>query len=203
MPLNGILGQFRLNVAQCDNLIVAAHRVDASGYSLFSQVEREQITVAAFLNFFKAWEAFLEASIAQYLVGSPTISGRHPVRYAIPTDTARASRMVVGTMRYFDYANHDNVRTFVDIFFSYGHPYEPHLTGIVSDLNDLKTMRNAAAHISATTQKPLESLALRLLGAPHPGITLYSLLTFPRGGATVFSICRDKIVVVAELIATG
>lgn len=41
---------------------------------------------------------------------------------------------------------------------------------------DLRTMRNASAHISSTTQTALESLAQRIFRTPRPGIVLYDLL---------------------------
>ena len=115
--------------------------------------------------------------------------------------------MVIGINRYFDYANHDYVRRIVSIYFQGGYPFEPHLGAIASDLADLRTMRNASAHLSSTTQAALEALAQRVLTTPQPGIDLYSFLTRvdPRAGngATVTTIARDKLLAAAQLIATG
>jgi hypothetical protein len=95
----------------------------------------------------------------------------------------------------------------MNLYFEAGYPYQPHLSAIFSELNDLRTMRNASAHISTTTQQALESLAGRIFGAPHPGITLYQLLTAidPRGGnnETVFVAYKLKLDVTAELISRG
>jgi len=87
------------------------------------------------------------------------------------------------------------------------YPFEPHLSAINSDLSDLRTMRNASAHISFTTQAALEGLAQRIFSTPRPGIDLYSLLTTadPRStlGNTVFAESREKLLVVAGLVANG
>ena len=118
-----------------------------------------------------------------------------------------ARKLVIGINRYFDYANHQNIVKMVNQYFASGYPYEPHLSAIHSDLNDLRTMRNASAHISTTTQAALEALFLRIFGAPSAGINLYNLLTSidPRSGigATVFETYKIKLLVTADLISNG
>lgn len=82
-----------------------------------------------------------------------------------------------------------------------------HLSGIYSDLDDLRTLRNASAHISSTTQAALEALYIRIFGSASAGITLYNLLmkSDPRsvGGVTVYDTYKNKLVVAAGLIANG
>ncbi len=77
----------------------------------------------------------------------------------------------------------------------------------MSDLADLRTMRNASAHITSTTQTALDSLALRVLSRPAGSIDLYSLLTAvdPRSAAseTIFLGYKNKLVSAAELIVRG
>ena len=174
---------------------------------LFSPLDREQITVAAFLNLFVAWEEFLEAALSNLMAGAPTLSGVMPVKFVAPADVHQARKIVIGINRYFDYANHEFVRRIAEVYFTGGYPFQPHLASISTDLADLKTMRNASAHLSSTTQTALEALAQRIFGTPQPGIGLYSLLTRvdPRGlaGNTVFAESRDKLLVAAQLIAQG
>jgi len=169
--------------------------------------EPKSTTIAAFLNMFIAWETFLETSLLDLMVGGTSIGGTTPVRHVVPPNLDLAQKLVKGTMRYFDFANHDNVRTIVNLYFENGYPYEPHISAIVSELNDLKTMRNASAHISSTTQQALESLAGRIFGAPRSGVTLYQLLTavHPRSSTadTIFIAYRKKLEVAAELISIG
>lgn len=116
--------------------------------------------------------------------------------------------MIKHTQRYFDFGNHDNIRTIVAMYFRDGYPYEPHLSSILADLSDLKTVRNACAHATPNTQRGLETLALRILGQPMPGINVHRLLTMvdPRPsskGGTVFVTYKNKLLVTAELISNG
>lgn len=208
MPLAQILQTFKDAVAQCDSLIANAHKVDANGTSILPVMDQQQITTAAFLNLFIAWESFLESSVTDFMIGTPTITGTQPVRFVSPPTLDAANAMVIGgVMQHFDFAKHEYVRRSVAIFFRNGYPFEPHLTSILNDLEDLRKMRNACAHISSTTRTALESLALRIFGQPQTGITVYRMLTAvdPRSGNgnTVFVTYRDKLLVTAELIARG
>lgn len=207
MSLADTLATFQASASQCDRLIANAHRTDAAGVAVFSALDQRQITVAAFLNLFISWETFLEESIVKLMAGTPTISGRAPVRYVSPPTVDAARLLVIGVQRYFDYANHDNVRKIVSMYFDLGYPFEPPLSAINTDLSDLRTMRNASAHITSTTQTALEGLAQRIFSTPRPGIDLYSVLTTadPRSaiGNTVFAEFREKLLVVAGLVANG
>lgn len=207
MPIAAAVRVFGAKSAQCDSLIASAHCLNPVGTAIFAPAERELITVAGFLNLFIAWEEFLETAMSQFMAGALTLSGKPPVRYATPPDIESAKRMLIGTNRYFDYANQDFVRKMAALYFQSGYPFEPHLSSIVTDLADMKTMRNASAHLSSTTQLALESLAQRIFGTPRPGITLYAMLTTvdPRAaaGATVFAGGRDKLLATVQLISHG
>lgn len=201
-----ILADFKDSVTQCESLIANTHKLDSAGIPLLPVVDQQQVAVAAFLNMFIAWETFLESSLINYMLGSAAIGGSVPVKYVSPVDADAANCLVIGMMRFFDYGNHDNFRKLVSMYFKDGYPFEPHISAIVSDLNDLRTMRNSSAHISSTTQKSIESLALRLFSTPRPGIALYDLLTasYPKSpGMTVFAYYRSKLLIAAELIANG
>jgi hypothetical protein len=165
------------------------------------------ITTAAFLNSFKLWERFLEDSIAKYLSGKRPIGGAYLKKRASPADENAAKTMLIGVMKFFDYANHEYVRKIAGIYFDAGGPYEPHLSAVVTDLADLRIMRNSAAHISSTTQASLEGLAQRIFTTPQPNITLYDMLlrVDPRSatGETVFASYQAKLLATAELIARG
>lgn len=207
MPIAKILADFKADVLQCEDLIANVHKTDSSGTPIFSLVHQKQITIAAFLNMFMAWETFLESSLTAFMVGNLTLSGTAPVRYVMPVSLDASRALIIGVQRYFDYGNHDFVRKMVGIYFRGGYPYEPHLSSIHSELADLRTMRNASAHITSTTQVALEALSQRLFAQPHPGIDLYRLLlmvklnSVPRD--TIFLTYKNTLVVTAELIAQG
>lgn len=207
MPIAQALLDFKNSVAQCESLIANAHKVDPAGLLIFPAIDRQQITVAAFLNMFMAWESFIETSLTELMVGIATVGGGAPTRYVVPPTRDAARKLLIGVRKYFDFANHQNLRTTVNMYFQNGYPYEPHLSAVFSDLDDLRTMRNASAHISSTTQTALEALALRTFSGPRVGISLYDFLTAvdPRspGGDTVFVSYKNKLIVTAELIARG
>jgi len=207
VPLNKDLADFKTAVAQCGSLIANAHKTDLAGIPVLPPSDQQQITVAAFLNLFIAWETFLESSLSHLMLGSPTRNGTIPIKYVSPPDADAARQMVIGALKFFDYGNHEYVKKITKLFFKDGYPFEPHLSGVVSDLSDIRVMRNCCAHITSTTQTALETLALRILGKPSPAIDVYRLLTAvdPRAGAggTVFETYRDKLVAVADLISNG
>lgn len=206
MPIAQALADFKASVAQCDSLIANAHQLNQVGAYFLPEIDRQQVTVAGFLNFFIAWEWFLETTLAELLRGSLTMNGTAPVKYASPPDAAAAKKMVIGTHKYFDYGNHEKLRQVAEIYFQNGDPFQPHLNSIFTDLQELRTMRNSSAHISSSTQTALEGLSLRLLARPSPGITLYQLLTAQHpnsAGQTVFATYKAKLLVTAELIAQG
>jgi len=106
MPVAQALADFQASVAQCDSLIANAHQIDAVGQSVLPEIDRQQITVAAFLNMFIAWETFLESVLSHLMSGAVTLNGNAPVKFASPSNPELARKMVIGTMRYFDYGNH-------------------------------------------------------------------------------------------------
>jgi hypothetical protein len=207
VSLAKVLDDFKISIAQCENLITNAHKADTAGVPFFLAIGQQQITTSAFLNMFIAWESFLESSIAELMIGVPTINGSFPVKYVAPLDLATARAFVIGMQRFFDYGNHQHIKKLVTMYFQNGYPFEPHISAIYSYLDDLRTMRNASAHISFTTQIAMEALALRLFSNARPGITLYQLLTAvdPRSATdeTIFITYKDKLLVAAELIAIG
>lgn len=207
MPLANSIADLQARVSQCDRLIGSAHKIDTSGVYLFTLDDRKQITVAAFLNLFIAWESFIEDVLTKLMSGSPTISGAYPTRYVSPPSQEAAKIMVIGVNRYFDYANIEFVMRLSTMYFENGYPFKATLNSISADLADLRTMRNASAHTTSTTQIALESLAQRIFSTPQPGIDLYTLLTTNHPSSapiqTVYAQSRDKLVVAATLIATG
>ncbi len=205
MSLTVVLSQFNSSVQQCENLIVNAHKSDANGDTILPEIDQVQITVAGFLNMFIAWEYFLESSLLEYMTGSTTISGKQPKRIVFPTTKHSAQQLIIGINRYFDYANHQNIIKIANSFFEKGYPYEPHLSAIYKQLDDLRTMRNASAHYSTTTQVALDALAIRILKAPYNGINLYDLLTnsIPNESKTVFVGYKEKLTATAHLISYG
>lgn len=207
MSIATALEAFQKAVVQCENLISNAHKIDESGNSYLPELDRRQITAAAFLNMFISWETYLESVLAYLLSGSLPLKSPAPTKFASPPTPEMAKKMIIGTMRYFDYGNHFTFKKIVEIYFDGGKPFKAPLDAINSSLDDLRVMRNSAAHISSTTQSALDALALRLLGVPSSGIDLYDLLTSTDPNAssngTIFKTYRDILWTTAEIIADG
>ena len=154
---------------------------------------------------FIEWENFLELSLIEFMTGSLPINGNQFQRFVFPEGKEEAHNMIQGTSRFFDYANHQFFSKTVNNFFKDGYPYQPHFGRIRTELDDLRTMRNASAHISKYTQKPLDSLATRIFNSPKSNILLYDLLTkvMPHSSDTVFDHYKNILLVTAENIANG
>jgi hypothetical protein len=172
MPLATALGELRGSIAQANAIVSAAYKIDAGGQFFFTATEQSVLVQSAFLRVFIAWETFLESTFVSYLVGSPSITGKQLTRYAAPKDRAHALGMVIGGMRFVDWTTPESVRKLASLFFDGGDPYETVLAQITSDLYDLKTIRNAAAHLASTSNAQLDALATRRLSTPTVGITV-------------------------------
>ncbi|MBD7990765.1 hypothetical protein H9643_08275 [Ochrobactrum sp. Sa2BUA5] len=207
MAIAQSLTAFRTSLSQCDNLIANAHSSATSGAHYFPLIDREQITVAAFLNMFIAWEEFIEATICGFMLGAPTINGTQPTRFVSPTNKEHSLKMVIHTNRYFDYANQDSVKKLAKLYFDNGYPFDPPISSLSQELTQLKTIRNACAHMSSTTKTAFETIAMQVLGAPQPGISVYQLLTAiipnSKPSVTVFASYKEKLLTAAQIIAEG
>ena len=151
MPLHQVLAAFQASVGQCESLIANAHADGANGQSILPEVDQQQITVAALLNMFIAWETFLESSVIELMTGASTTCGNLPIRYVFLPTTEAAKSLLKGTLEYFDYGNHQNMIRVTKSLFENGYPFEPHISAIHSDLDDLRMMRNSSAHNPSTT----------------------------------------------------
>jgi hypothetical protein len=172
-----ILQSFRNTCADARRFVAAAHVQNPPGGAyLWPQADRFLAVEAAFLKTFIAWEHFQEEAFHHLLLGRPTGSGRVIARFALPLDAEHATRILVGTAKHVDWSVPDTVRKLAKLYLQGGDPFENVLPAVHSDLLDLKTIRNAAAHLSTTTTAPLEALASRLLGVQASKTNVAELL---------------------------
>lgn len=206
MTLTQTLQNFRDSIVFTNRLIASAHTTDLAGNNLWANDEISFITESSFLKMFIAWESFLEKSFILYLTGNPSTSGNLLAKYADPVDQEHAHKMLMGVMRYVDWTTPETVRKFANLYFDSGEPYQTTLNSINADLLDLKTIRNAAAHLSTTTTQQLDILANRKLGILHTGISVYDLLTSNNPtltGKTILQSYQDVFDTAANLIANA
>lgn len=207
MAIAQSLGKFQVDVAQCNSLIANAHVAGMPGIAHLTARDREQVTVAAFLNLFIAWEEFIESAMNDYMMGDATVSGNVPTRYVSPITREHSGKMLVHTNKYFDFANQENVKRIANVYFDDGYPFTVPINSLTQELSDLKIIRNACAHMSSTTRVALEGLAIRIFGSPRPNITVYQMLiaidprTVPAD--SVYASYRDKLLAAATIIAQG
>lgn len=207
MPLLDSLINFRNAVVEVNSFIAIAFRQDATGAYVLAQNERDFITDSAFLKVFIAWETFLESIFIKYMLGEASINGTIVGRHVNPIDDAHAHRLLIGTQKYVDWSNPEIVRKLCNLYFSPGNHINTHISSIQSELFDLKTIRNAAAHLTSTTNAQLDSLGSRLIGSPQSNLKVSQLIFSQEptaaAGITILMTYLNKLDIIAENIANG
>jgi hypothetical protein len=207
MPLINRLADYRATVVQAQALITASHALTPAGASLWTLDQRRVITHAGFLQFFIGWETFLEGSLNDYMMGELSGIGTTIPRWVLPPTADHATSILIGTQKYVDYTNPEIVRRLAKLYLDTGRPFDPVLASIHTDLFDLKTIRNAAAHLSSTTSSQLDALSTRKLGIQCTNYTVYDLiLAADPASATGGTILESYIAILdaaAHLIANA
>ena len=164
MLLSETIIAFRTGIYETNAIIQKAYETDSSRHDIFDKTQQEFIVSSAFLKMFIHWESFVESSFASYLTGETSTSGTIVSKHVMPADRNHALKILIGTQKYVDWANHDIVRRLANLYLEDGEPFSSNISAIARELSDLKTVRNAAAHLSSTTQHQLDALASRVLG---------------------------------------
>ncbi|RYE28534.1 MAG: hypothetical protein EOP48_33375 [Sphingobacteriales bacterium] len=204
MSLSLILSSFRTEVATSLRFITKSFSQDAAGTYFLTSDEQSFIVDSAFLRLFIAWEGFLENSFIHYILGNPSSTGKSAVRHATPPSEQHARDMLIGTQKYVDWANPQIICKLSKLYLKNGEPIEPTINSIQSDLFDIKTVRNAAAHLTSSTGRSLDALASRRLQHTCTNITVsdFILSQDPAAGASgsildgysqILDVCAEKI----------
>ncbi len=208
MPLIDILNNYRSSIIECSTNLNIAFTTDGGGAYVYAQRQREFIVESAFLKIFISWETYLENAFVSYLLGEPTIAGRVVNKFATPVDFTHAQKLLIGTQRYVDWANSDIVIKLGGLYLEPNNPINVTISSIKSDMDDLKIIRNSAAHMSSTTNAALDALATRKLRTPCSNYSVPQLvLTFdpiaPVNNQTILNTYLLILDAAAESIATG
>lgn len=195
MALVTLLTTFRAEVALHQGYISKAFSQDSAGSYVLNVGERSFVVDAAFLRIFIAWESFLEGAFVDYMMGQPSASGRIPTRFIAPPNEQHARDTLIGTQKYVDWSNPEIVRKLSKSYFQNGEPIDAVISANQSDLFDLKTLRNAAAHLTSTTGKSLDALASRRLLHTCTNISVsdFVLAVDPSSGTTGSTILTGYI----------
>ena len=120
------------------------------------------------------------------------------------TSLDHAHKLIIGTNKYFDWTNPELVVQLSSLFLEPDNPIKTAIHATNSDLFDLKTIRNAAAHISTTTQQKLDSVASRIYGRQMVNTKVAEVINHVRtDGKTQWAYLKDLLDVAAENVANG
>jgi hypothetical protein len=206
MSLADSLNDFRVGIAKTNEFISMAYKQDDSGNDLYDDDQKEFVVTAAYLKMFLHWEAFVEDVFSKYLTGEPSTEGTVVAKHVVPVDKNHAKKILIGTQKYVDWANHEIVRRIAMLYLKDGNPIASNIDSISSELADLKTIRNAAAHISSSTQSQLDALATRILGKQIVKATVagFAMTLHPADASkTVLQYYQNILDIVAENIAAN
>ncbi|MCA6368865.1 MAG: hypothetical protein IM631_05400 [Cytophagales bacterium] len=208
MPLQDTLNSYRSSIVECNANLNIAFAIDGGGGYIYAQRQREFIVESAFLKIFISWETYLENAFIGYLLGEPSITGRVVNRFATPIDFNHAHKILIGTQRYVDWANSDTVIKLGGLYLEPNNPINDTVGAIKADMDDLRIIRNSAAHMSATTNAALDGLASRKLRTPCSNYSVPQLvLTFdpaaPINNQTILNTYLTILDAAAENIANG
>lgn len=206
MSLDGSLSEFRAGIAQTNNFISMAYERDANGNDIFDSTKKEFVITSAFLKMFIYWESFIEASFSKYLTGEPSTDGTEVTCCISPNDREHALKILIGTQKYVDWANHEIVRRLANLYLENGDPLASNIASISSELSDLKTIRNAAAHLSSTTRHQLDALSSRVLkrSITNTDVATFIMELHPSDSTkTVLQYYQNLLDIAAENIAAN
>lgn len=148
------------------------------GY-VYDERIRDFVIESAFLKLFIAWETFLEGCFLLFLLGQQPRTGVPVTSLARPNGLEHARGMLIGTQRYVDWANPDIVVRLADLYLRDGFPVSNVIGSIKATLLDMKTVRNASAHLSSTTRRAMDVLTQRELATTFPVSPVSRFLLHP------------------------
>lgn len=201
--MNTILTTYRDTVNKATQYMQAAYAKNGNGSYMYCQEHQRFIVDASVLKFFIAWETFLESAFSAFLLKKQTLQGTYVNTFVTASDFEHAKRLLVGTNTYFDWANPDKVIELSKLYLGEINPIHNAVASIKFDLFDLKTIRNAAAHLSSTTQKSVESMVQRKTGRLAIGITAADFIIGNYNGTIHWYYYKDILDAAAESIANG
>lgn len=204
MTAEKCLKRYREAVLEAESFISEAHAKDNKGNFIHPEEFRYFVVSSSVVLFSIAWESFLENIYCSFLMGEPDTQGRVVPCCVSVADEDHAHRLLIGTNKYFDWTNPELVVKLSLLYLDNNNPIKFAINSASSDLFDLKNIRNAAAHISSTTQKSLDSIASRLCGRQMYNTKVTDVISFTRpDGKTMWTYYKDLLDVAAENVAKG
>jgi hypothetical protein len=163
------------------------------------------IIESSFLKMFIFWEEFLEKSFLCYINSATSLQTPLPIVYVSPLDEEHAGKMLIGTQKYVDWANHEIVKRLACLYMENGTPYQAALDSISTELSDLKNIRNRAAHSSSTTDRAFLAVQRRVLAKQSSNLNISDFLMHNHPavqGKNILEQYQDKLSAAASNIST-
>ncbi len=130
------------------------------------------ITELAFLQLFLTWEDFLEQTFIRYMCGGKTESGYSSESRTRAQNLDHALEILKGPSRpYIEWVDGREIQDRAKTFFQDGEPYCSAIGGAITQLNEMRKIRNRIAHRSKSSEQQFEELARQLLGHRPKGLT--------------------------------
>lgn len=141
-------------------------------------------TERLFEHLFMHVESLFEDAFMAYTMGAFSAESVAPTRRIVLPDESVVSKLLSGQKDFPDWTQWDHIISMSELFFDPS-PFSA-LRCYTARLNELKTIRNALAHISGTSQSKFQTLVRDKLGYfPATGMTVAQfLLTHVKGKAT-------------------
>lgn len=147
----------------------------------FTVRHRDYLAEMAFLKSYIAWELFLEESFVLYLLGKTAPSGVRPYRTIVPSTRDVAEKIFIPESKSFaDWTVTDFILRRAEKCFKKGtDPYSVPLKRYDNALKEIKSIRNAIAHASLSSQEKFKQVARdRLTTGVYPaGLTIGGFLS--------------------------
>jgi len=129
------------------------------------------ITQLAFLQLFLAWEDFLEQTFICYMCRGKTGSGYSPELRVRAQNLDHALEILKGPRQYVEWVDGHEIQDRAKTFFQGGEPYYSAIVGAITQLNEMRKIRNRIAHRSKSSEQQFEELGRQLLGYKPKGLT--------------------------------
>lgn len=175
-----LIKDFERELDRAERLVAKANRIHDNGNPSIPKFQLHQIIELSFMQSYLAWEMFLEDAFMLYIMGKPSPSGFAPVRRVAPTSLVHAVELVRGdSTRPLDWTATELISSRAERCFRNGAPFTPTLQAMTTNLQDMKTLRNAVSHASGDSQAKFRSLVRRKLNHYPQGLAPGGLLNTP------------------------
>ena len=189
--LNIVKDDFNQQMEKAFNLIQSANKKQ----SCFSQDQIYIIYEQSFLKIFLSWEWFIQCTFTLYMSGLKTDTGYTPKGYVNPKDEKHAYELVKGGQSYVGWTTPEIVIEKSKLFFENGEPYKEILLSVLSEINNMKTIRNAIVHMSKEPRNKFETLVRNELKYKEENITPGEFLAKTKKGKDlpIITFFRDLL----------